>query len=147
MEGLSVNLYVASRFSDYKRVREFIDDAKRAGHHVTHDWTRTAEFASDGNPLPGLTEDSLPVEDARHYATTDLVRGVGPAEMVVFFADLSDYCGALVEFGYALACRIQVIVIAPWRASIFWRMPVVQIVADESQARALLGMRERQRAA
>lgn len=136
-----MNIYTAARFSDYERVRAFNDDARAAGHTITHDWTRTNEFGPDGHPLH-VKEGDLAPDVAARYAMDDLTHGVRRADTCVFLADDAGeggFCGALIEFGYACAHAIPVMVVAPWRASIFWHLPNVE-VTDERTTRAYLGM-------
>jgi hypothetical protein len=62
------------------------------------------------------------------------------AEACVFLADEGGYCGALIEYGCALGCGVPVLLVAPWRASIFWQSPKTTILPDESAVRDMLGM-------
>jgi hypothetical protein len=135
-----MRLYVACRFGAYQRVRVFCDDALAAGHVITHDWTRTAVFGPDGHPL-SMDEGALSAEQAWQYAHDDLQHGVGEAQAVVFLADEGNFCGALIEYGYALARSVPVLLVAPWRPSIFWHSPRTTLLPDENAARDLLGMR------
>lgn len=131
------------RFSSYERVRAFCDDLRSAGHEVTHDWTRTDEFGPDGHPH--AVEGDLAPGAAARYAMTDLSHGVRRADVCVFLAEDAGeggFCGSLIEFGYAMATAIPVLVVAPWRPSIFWHLPGVTVLPDEPAARDALGMRE-----
>jgi hypothetical protein len=134
-----MKLYTASKFANYERVRAFNDAARAAGHKVTHDWTRTAEFDEHGHPRQA-NEAKIAPELGGHHAALDLYSGVAPADMLVFLAEDGGYCGALIEFGAACALGKPILIVAPWRASIFWHLPNVTIVADEDDARARLGM-------
>jgi nucleoside 2-deoxyribosyltransferase len=128
------------RFGAYERVRAFNDDARMAGHEITQDWTRTSEFGADGHPLkPGDESDPA----LWKHAVADL-EGVATADACVFLADEGNYCGALIEYGYALACGVPVYVIAPWRMSIFWHSPLTTILPDETAVRDMLGMTVRE---
>jgi hypothetical protein len=136
------SIYTASRFSAYERVRAFNDDARAAGHTITHDWTRTDEFGADGHPLH-VAEGDLAPDVAARYAMDDLTHGVRKADVIVFLAEdagQGGFCGALIEFGYAFACGIPVFVVAPWRPSIFWHLPNVTVLPDENAVRERLGM-------
>lgn len=134
-----MRLYTASRFGDYERVRAFNVAARAVGHEITHDWTITEGFGEDGHLLSS-TPDSLPPAEAQMHATADLAIGVGQAERVVFFANQPNYCGALIEFGFAIACKVPIYVVAPWRPSIFWHLPDVEVLPDEATVRDRLGM-------
>lgn len=133
-----MRIYVASRFAAYERVRAFVDDMVTAGHEPTHDWTRTPEFGRDGHPLLADPEALTPGVACTH-AQADL-RGVRQADLVVFLADGSDFCGALLEVGSACALGVPVWVVAPWRRSIFWHLPNVTVMPSEDAAREGLGM-------
>ncbi len=87
-----MNVYVASKFENYMRVREIQDQLRAAGHTITYDWTQCA------------------VMDAVQ-ARKDLF-GVLDAEAVVLIVeeDLS-YRGALVELGIAMGAAIPVYVL------------------------------------
>lgn len=137
-----MRIYTASRFSAYERVRAFNDDARAAGHVISHDWTRTDEFGDDGHPLHKAEADLDPAA-AAGYAMDDLTHGAGKADVIVFLAEDAGeggFCGALIEFGYATALAIPIYVVAPWRPSIFWHLPNVVLMPDEAAVRATLGM-------
>lgn len=134
-----MKLYVMCRFAEYERVRKFCDDAREAGHTITHDWTRTAEFGPDGHPL-STDEGAMDPDVAWSHARDDLKRGVYHADTLVFLADQGGYCGALIEYGAALAHEKPVLLVAPWRPSIFWQAPTTTILPDEDAAREALGM-------
>lgn len=138
-----MKVYVMCRFSQYERVRAFCDDLRAAGHTVTHDWTRTDEFDENGHPHH-VAEGDLAPDVAARFAMDDL-RGVRSADLCVFLAEDAGeggFCGALIEFGTATANAVPVIVVAPWRPSIFWHLPGVEVVESEATARDRLGMRE-----
>lgn len=132
-----MKLYVASRFGNYERVRAFIDDAERAGHEITHDWTRTEEFDEWGHPYGGDGSQLSRADQARH-AKADLDAAAG-ADAVVLLP-VPDMGGAYVEVGYALAHGRQVIVAGRGRFLIFWGLPAVTVLPDEAAAREMLGM-------
>lgn len=134
-----MRIYVASRFSDYERVRALCDEIRATGYTVTHDWTRTREFGPDGHPL-SASPDDLPPLEARGHAQADL-EGVRSADLVVFLADLGDYCGALIEVATAIAAGRQVFVVKPWRPSIFWHLPRVTVYPHLDAVRHSLGLR------
>lgn len=134
-----MKLYTASKFANYERVRAFNDAARDAGHVITHDWTRTQEFDADGHPLQ-VDEAKITPELGGHHAALDLYSGVATAETLVFLAEDGGYCGALIEFGAACAMSIPILIVAPWRMSIFWHLPNVTIVASEGAVRERLGM-------
>jgi nucleoside 2-deoxyribosyltransferase len=128
-----MRLYVMCRSVAWPKARTFMEDARAAGHSITEDWTLNAEA------LAGREGDLSP--DAAWRIAANDVRGVDEAEACVFLADDGDYCGALIEYGYAVARLKTVFVVAPWRPSIFWHCPRTTILPDENAAREMLGMR------
>jgi hypothetical protein len=134
-----MKLYTASKFANYERVRAFNNAARAAGHAITHDWTRTDEFTADGHPKQA-DEALITPELGGHHAALDLFSGVAPADALVFLAEDGGYCGALIEFGAACALGKPVLIVDPWRASIFWHLPNVTVFATEDAVREHLGM-------
>lgn len=131
----TLRIYTASRFANYARVRALNEQLRDLGHEVTHDWTVTDEFV-DGVPKVS-SEADLSIDDRRRYAVDDL-RGVRTADLVIFLAEDGDYCGALIEFGAAAALGITAWIISPWRTSIFWSLPNVEVLATEAEVLAKL---------
>jgi hypothetical protein len=130
-----MRIYTACCTKAWRRVRAFNDDARAAGHIITVDWTLGVEA------LNGASEATIEPAEAWAYARDDLEGGVGSAACVVFLADEGNYCGALIEYGYALAVVVPILLVAPWRPSIFWHSPSTTILPDENAAREALGMR------
>lgn len=125
-----MKVYVAGRFGDYERVRRVIDAINATpGDSVTHDWTRSDEFDENGHPYFYNSNAPKPVKDAVRHARLDL-QGVWKAQTVVCLAD-DQLCGALIEVGYALAFdNKEIIMVDPWRYTIFWELPNVKIIND-----------------
>lgn len=134
-----MNLYIASRFGNYERVRAFIDAAEAVGHRVTHDWTRTQEFGPDGHPTGG-DGSQLSREEQGDHAMADL-NAAADADVLVLLP-VSDMGGAYIEIGYALAHGRQVWIAGDCRFTIFWGLPLVTVLPDEAAAREALGMDE-----
>lgn len=122
-----MKVYVAGRFGDYERVRRVIDAINATpGDSVTHDWTRSEEF-QNGHPIVYDANNPKPVKDGVRHAKQDLL-GVWKAQTLVCLGD-DQLCGALIEVGYALAFDDKrIIMVAPWRYTIFWELPNVEIV-------------------
>jgi nucleoside 2-deoxyribosyltransferase len=106
-----MRLYVMCRSAAWPRVRAFMEDARTVGHSITEGWTLAVEG------LGGGSEGDLSPDVAWRYAAGDL-RGVDESDACVFLADEGGYCGALIEYGYAVARLKTVFVVAPWRPSI-----------------------------
>jgi hypothetical protein len=135
----AMRVYVADRFSHYERARRFMDALTIAGHTVTHDWTRTEEFGPDGHPAFGdKAESGIPKDRLAMHAEDD-IRGVRTADLIVVLAD-EVLTGALIELGVALAFGVRVWVCAPYRWTIFWEHPLVEVLPDEQEALARLGV-------
>jgi len=134
-----MRIYTAAPFMTYERVRAFNADAREAGHEVTHDWTLTEEFGPDGRPIfgDGATLD-MAVKAQR--AIEDQV-GVENAEAVILLADGGPSFGACMEAGMAVANGITLYVVAPTAFTIFWGLPGVIVLPDETAARDMLGMK------
>lgn len=126
-----MRIYVAGRFGRYERCRALMDDLASAGHEITQDWTRGEHFDEDGHPR---TEDENIPREQQAALARGALDGVARAELVVVIAD-EPLCGALIEFGCAVAHGVPVWVIAPWRWSVFWTHPLVTVWADENAAR------------
>lgn len=137
-----MRIYTAAPFRTYERVRQFNADARDAGHGVTHDWTLTEEFGPDGHPLfgDGATLD-MGVKAERAYEDW---HGVRAAETVILLGDEGPSFGACMEAGMAVALGVQLFVVAPTHFTIFWGLPKVTILPDETAVRDMLGMRLRE---
>lgn len=130
-----MRVYVGATFSRYLEAREVMDALTTAGHAVTHDWTRTAAFGADGHPLPGV--EGLPrVEQAAH-AEDDLC-AVANAELLLILAQQAS-CGWPVEVGAALAWDIDVWLVAPFKPTVFWALPLVRLFEDVDEPLRRLG--------
>lgn len=133
--------YVASKFAQYRRARQLMDDLTAVGHTITHDWTRTKQFGPDGNPMFKVEDEPkvVPVDERREHATSDH-RGVRTADYLVALMDQPS-CGCPVEVGLAIAYGVQVLIVSPWAYTVFWDLPKVCVVESEELARVTLGIR------
>lgn len=120
-----MNFYVASRFTDYKRVRRLVSLLESEGYRCTYDWTDSDEFDQNGDPK--YATDELTEGAKRQYAICD-VYGARKADMLIFLADQENYTGALIEVGIAMSNEdVEIHVVAPAKDSIFWYYPTVTI--------------------
>jgi nucleoside 2-deoxyribosyltransferase len=133
-----MKIYVAGRFTRYERCRALIDNITIAGHQITNDWTRGEWFDQFGHPLG--SDSDLPTE-AQTYLSQTAIEGVMTADLVVILAN-EQLCGALIEMGVALANDVPVWVITPWRWTIFWTHPLVEVLNNEKEALERLGCLE-----
>lgn len=126
---VTLRIMVSGRFEEYPRVRAFMDSLRHDGHVITHDWTRTDQFDSNGV----LREDWLELtrEQKQQHACDDL-RGVRTADLVIVLGD-SPQCGSIIEIGAALILGIPVWIVEPWRDCLFWSHPLVRCVTTERE--------------
>jgi NTP pyrophosphatase (non-canonical NTP hydrolase) len=123
-----MRIYVGTTFARYAEARAVVDVLTAAGHEITLDWTRTSEFDADGHPR----SDVPPLVEAAH-AQADL-DAVARAELVLVLAEEAS-CGWPIEVGAALAWgTARVWVVAPFRHTVFWRLPQVEVFDDLAQA-------------
>lgn len=134
-----MNVYVGSTFSRYPEARAVIDALTLRGHTITHDWTRTEAFGADGHPVPNSAGGyDLPPDVQADHARDDL-NAVRRADLLLMLGQEAS-CGWLVEVGAALAWgTAQVWIVAPFRPTVFWQLPQVQVFADVAEALELLG--------
>jgi hypothetical protein len=125
-----MKLYVAGKFSSFRKIRKVVDQLKALGHEITWDWTRTDEFNEAGELKHGkddgyINEQQITPETLLFYAESDLC-GVAEADAVVLCCE-PNMCGAYIEVGAALGAwpRKQVFVIDQQRWTIFYRLPEV----------------------
>lgn len=126
-----MKIFVVGPLHRYERIRSLTDAIAAQGHEITHDWTRNCQFDSGGDLLA-----NTPPEQLAECADA-AVRGAAEADLVVCIAD-ERLVGALVEVGAALGAGAEVWLIAPWRESIFWRLPAVTEFADTDAVLAAL---------
>jgi hypothetical protein len=134
-----LRVYVAGRFTQYERLRAVMDAVTEEGYAVTHDWTRTEEFGVDGHPL--VHEQGRRPAEADSYAhhSEDDIRGCRTADAVLAIAD-EPLTGGLIEIGAALAYGVPVVVVAPWRWTVFWEHPLVKVVSTLDDALGVLAL-------
>lgn len=125
-----VRVYTASKFENYKLVREVNDIIRDEGWgEITYDWTLTDEFDKNGNFL-GFTR--IPEERRKLYAYKDK-RGVMTADALIFIAD-KDGRGAYWECGLADAKGIPIVVVNPSNYCIFYEGDNVIVVDNITEA-------------
>lgn len=122
-----MKFYVASRFLNYRAVREMTDHLTRVGHECTHDWTRTDEFDENGD-LALRDPYAISNEQKYRYAMADLL-GVRAAEFVVVLG-AEGMIGAWIEFGIALENQNveRIFMIDPPRGGVFFALPKVTVL-------------------
>lgn len=134
-----MQVYVGATFSRYEEARRVIDALAAAGHSCAHDWTRTRAFGADGHPLPDTGGGyELDPEDAAAHATDD-VRAVTGADACLFLGEQPSL-GWPTEFGIAIATGCpRIVVVAPFRWTVFLALPAVEVVETIDAALELFG--------
>ena len=124
-----MRVYVAGAAVEIDHAKLVIFELIRAGHTITHDWTKQVEveFAA----APDRKENELPDDDCNRWSDADLA-GVGLADAFVLIAPGGRRGrGSWVELGYAInearqrrytSSPLRLYVIGPYaRDSIFTR--------------------------
>lgn len=125
-----MNIYVGATFTRYLEARSVMDQLTAAGHRITHDWTRTDAFGEDGHPLPETAGGyDLPAAEQCAHAQDDR-RAVRNSELLLILAQQAS-CGWPIEVGMALAFgNSKVWVVAPFKPTVFWHLPLVRVFND-----------------
>lgn len=119
-----MNIYVAGKIGDYKRVREVQELCRQYGHVVTWDWT----FGIEEFIVDGVVGEAPTISERRQHAFDDLV-GVSAADCLIALG-YPGLCGTLVEIGYALAHGIPVLLLTWQHKSVFFELPQVTALDD-----------------
>jgi len=106
--------YIAAKFEDIYRVNVVKNFLENLGHTITHDWA-AVELPKD------ISKKFLQVSAVHDF------KGVVDADAVIFlFLEELEYCGALVEFGMALALQKKVTIIGhACDKCIFMNLPTI----------------------
>lgn len=116
-------VYVGGKTQDLDNVRQVQALVRHTGHQLTYDWVKVIEeHGGDSNEVP------IPKELCRQYAWSDMVRGVGAADLMIAIGH-PNLCGTLWECGAAAITGIPIWLL--WwercsRHSIFEYLPTVQ---------------------
>lgn len=104
-----MRIYIATAFPNKAEAQYWMNCCAEMKIGITLDWTR-------GPTAPvGRSETTLPLEEQRHIARTDLLEGVAKANLVWVLSVPSGGTGCWVELGAALASLIPVVVSGPKR--------------------------------
>lgn len=94
-----MRIYVAGKYGPEtnKRVNEVQAALVKAGHKITYDWTRDESADGGGTPSQAMKD----------------MNGVLTADVFVLVAERMDvvYCGAIAEFGMALATGVPIYIL------------------------------------
>lgn len=115
-----MRVYISGAVDDVQRIRKLIQAVRGAGHEITLDWTQLS------TQLPYLQH----VVANRPLAET-LCNAVARCDVLVF-VDHSAARGALVELGLALAHQKRIIVCGNILDSIFYTLPLVEVVQSDT---------------
>lgn len=134
-----MKIYVGATFARYLEARAVMDALTGAGHSITHDWTRTRAFGDDGHPLPGTAGGyELDPEDGARHALADIT-AVRDADLLLMLAQVPS-CGWPVETGIGIALGKTIWLVAPFKYTVFWDLPSVEIFATQTEALGRLGV-------
>lgn len=136
-----MEVYVAGKTDDWRRVRRVQEACVRMGHTITFDWTRVIE--REGTDA-GLDPEQ---KDFRQACAIHDQVGVEKADLFIMCCH-PGLCGTLIEFGMAAMRRIPIIVLGePERNSVFFELPgvtmapldtdLIQLLQDAKERHAL----------
>lgn len=124
-----MKVYLAAQYHRKEEIRKYADDLRHIGHEVTSSWLE--EPHAPTTQLIDLTD-----QQHRDYAIQDIV-DIVQADSLVFFSvpdtELTVRGGRHVEFGYALARGIPIIVVGP-KENIFHYLKGIQHVQNWTEA-------------
>lgn len=122
------NVYVAGSSAQLDRVKSVMVQLRALGHKVTHDWPSLVEAVGTANPP------DAELNQRRAWATEDL-DGVYEADVLWLLMPANEPSfGAGVEFGYALARGLPIVVSGCHSASIFTALAVCYDRDDQALA-------------
>ena len=129
-----MKVYLAARFSRLPELLGYAADLEQAGIEVTSRWLR------GGHEWVGTPDEEIPVEAKARFATEDLEDMLN-ADTVVCFTESPRSGpargGRHVEYGYALACGMDILVVGH-RENVFYCLPDVDFAPDWESARLFL---------
>lgn len=132
---MGIDIYVAGKTDDWERVQRIQEALVNLGHGITYDWTQIVE---EVGPEAGV-DGTLDERKRRECADDDMV-GVRNADLIIACMS-KGVCGTLIEIGMALVYDPPegiILVGEPERDSIFFALPNIHRVEDESQIVDLL---------
>lgn len=116
-----MKVYLASRFSRGPELLGYRADLERYGIEVTSRWLL------GGHEWAGTDDEALPIDVGERFATED-INDLVVADVVICFTEEprsgASRGGRHVEFGYALAAELTIIVVGP-RENVFYCLPEV----------------------
>jgi hypothetical protein len=136
-----VKFYVGTTFTRYREARALIDTLHELGHECVEDWTRTDQFDDSGQ---------LKDSERGGYAMMDHWPEGARVEKaaIKLVADTAGFCiflaeepsrGHVTEYGIAIGTGVpNIIVVAPWKLTIFDALPEVTLVDFVQSAVALI---------
>lgn len=104
-----MRIYVASKFENQTRVKDIVSLLEGAGHTITYKWWENSQVTTT-------------------QARADMVGVITAEALVLIVEEDLKYCGAIAEFGMALACGIPVYVLGHQldQRCIFMRLPEIR---------------------
>lgn len=140
MNTCPVSIYTATKFEAYERARRFNDDAISVGYEISHDWTRSEQFAPEGDPLK---QGKLTQLELTKYGNLDFDGATNCDILVALMDEDYAYLGTPIEIGLGLASGAEVLVVTR-RPSVFFHLSRsranVSLFESENAIREHLGI-------
>lgn len=119
-----MKFYVASKFNNYRKVQQAVDELLNRGFEITFHWAgNDNEFDEDGELIKTMKE--LTPREATDFAYLDLQGAMEADAVLLLYVD--EMRGAFIETGAALAMGHQVYVVGDPAPTIFWHLPNVKV--------------------
>ena len=106
-----MKVYVTGKYTDKKKIREYMDIIEKLGHTITHDWT---------SYVPVLTDDELFMGDVGHGKNSEKssvsnINGISDSDFVVLIMEDKNYHynETFAELGCALALKKEIVIMCP----------------------------------
>lgn len=128
-----LKVYVAGSSKELDRVADAMAALRESGVEVTHDWVEVIKARGSANPL------GASAADCAQWAWEDLL-GVRAADVVWLMVPAQGGLGCYVEYGYALALNIPVVISGEYGRTIFTALTDECHEYDSDALEALLEM-------
>lgn len=128
-----MKIYLAGKYSSKEEIREKAAELRALGIEVTSTWLEEPH-------APNTAMSDVPEDDLAVYAQNDLT-DIEMADWLVFFSEDPTTSvvrgGRHVEFGYALATDMGILVVGP-HENIFHHLPEVIVISTWNEAKEFL---------
>jgi hypothetical protein len=131
-------VYLAARYSRHTEMQDYRSQLEPLGYRVTSRWI------DGGHEWVGTPDEEMPLEVGIGFAYEDL-EDLNAAEIVICFTEepraTATRGGRHVEFGYALAKGMEIIVVG-YRENVFYTVPAIKFFETWEEALAHLDERK-----